>query len=228
MSQEPEPSGVSQAAESFSWSEVWLRALTRPSVTTFESLLQDPNATTQRAYIWIAVSALIAYLVSLVLASGFLAVDERLLAELMASMAICGLCGAIIAPLLSVLALIINAGFAHLCARALGGPGTYGQLAYAFASYQAPLALISGALAAIPCVRYLDIAIALYVIVLNVIAVQAVHRFGWGKSVVCAVVAPIVLLVIVACIIIALLTLLGPAVGNVFSTIIEELATPMP
>lgn len=228
MSQEPEPSVVSQAADSLSWSEVWLRALTRPSVATFESLLQDPNATTQRAYIWIAVSALIAYLVSLVLAFVFVAAEDGMIVELIGSMAICGFCGAIIAPLLSVLALMINAGLAHLCARALGGPGTYSQLAYAFSSYQAPLALISGVIFVVPCVRYLDIAIALYVIVLNVIAVQAVHRFSWGKSVFCAVIVPIVLVVIVACVIIAILTLIGPAVGNVFSTMIEELATPMP
>ena len=33
---------------------------------------------------------------------------------------------------------------------------------------------------------------------------------------------------LIACGVIFMLTLLGPSVGNVFSTIIEEVATPMP
>ena len=229
MSQESEPPVASHAAESFSWSEVWLRAVTRPSVVTFESLLQDPNATTQRAYIWIVSSALIAYLISLALTAVLSEVLQAgAIVELALGLAICGLCGAIIAPLLSVLALVVNVGLMHLCARILDETGTFGQLIYAVAAYQAPLALISGVLGVVPGVRYLAFAIAIYVIVLNVIAVQSVHRFGWGKSVVCAVVVPIVLTVLLACVIIAILMLIGPAVGSVFSTIIEEIGTPMP
>ena len=146
MSQELEPSVVSQAAESFSWSEAWFRAVTRPSVATFESLLQDSNATTQRAYIWVAISALIAYLVSLALTTVFGAVlGEGTIVELVGGLAICGFCGAIVVPFLSVLTLLINVGLMHLCARVLDGPGTFDQLLYAAAAYQAPLSVIGAA-----------------------------------------------------------------------------------
>ena len=49
-----------------------------------------------------------------------------------------------------------------------------------------------------------------------------------GKITIGIIVAVILLVVCVCCVIFFGLTLLGPAVGNVFSNIIEELATPVP
>ena len=144
MSQEWEDLPVSEPIESLPWREVWMQALTQPAVSTYERLLQDPQATVRRAYTWVAVAALIAYFIylplNLILTGTW---QEGMLAELLGSLALCGICGAVVIPLLSVLGFVISAGFTHLVARALGGTGTYPEIAYAYATYQAPLALVS-------------------------------------------------------------------------------------
>ena len=110
----------------------------------------------------------------------------------------------------------------------LGGTGTYAKLAYAFAAYLAPLTLVSSFISAIPLVNCLTLPIAIYGIVLNVIAVKAVHQFGWGKALASSVLVFAGILLVVAVGVIVILALLGPAIGTVFSNIVEGITTPVP
>ena len=58
-------------------------------------------------------------------------------------------------------------------------------------------------------------------------AVKAVNQFGWGKAIASSVLPLALILVPVA--VIAILLLLGPVIGNVFSNIVGEMAlTPVP
>ena len=73
------------------------------------------------------------------------------------------------------------------------------------------------------------LALVVYALVLQIIAIRAVFGFGWGKAIVAAWVVPLALVACLAIVAISMLVLLGPAVGNVFSNIVEQLSlTPSP
>lgn len=188
----PEVQAPPQAGR-LTWLEVWVRALTRPSVATFEGLRRDPEATTRRAYTWMAVIGLITFLLLWLLTVVLIRLFAGgAMAEIWGSVVAYGVCGAAVVPLALALALTINWGLTHLIALALGGTGTFSELAYAFATYHAPLWLITFVLAMIPHVGYLAYALGLYLIVLNVLALQAVHRFGVGRAVASVLGIPII------------------------------------
>lgn len=189
--------------------DVWIRALTQPSVATFEDLVWNCNTT--RAYTWVCVSTLIGYTISVVGSESFVRGGMDVSGAL--------ICGAPIRALLSVLGLTINAGITQLVASALGGTGTYSKLAYAFASYMAPLALVTSMLGCVPYCNLLSYPLVIYGIVLNVIAVKAVHEFGWGE----AVVSSAFFFIAMSVAVVGALLLLGPVVGNVFSNILQEM-----
>jgi hypothetical protein len=195
-------------------------------VATFEGLVQDPNATERRAYTWIFVSALIGLAISALLGIVFgtsTPESPEATGVMVGSSLTCLICGAPISAGLSVLGLMIMAGITQLIAGALGGTGTYSKLVYAFAAYTAPLTLITSVLGAIPYINFLTVPLVIYGMVLNVIAVRAVHQFGWGKAIASSVVILVGILVLVAIVVIAILLLLGPVVGNVFSNIVENI-----
>jgi hypothetical protein len=99
-----------------------------------------------------------------------------------------------------VLGFALVTGITQLVAKILGGSGTYSKLAYATAAYSAPLSLLTTALGAIPYVGYVTTPLGwIYGLVLNVIAVKAVNKFGWGKAIV-----PSAVLVVVGLILIVL------------------------
>ncbi len=169
MTQDTEISQDIQHSQVLSWHEVWIQALTQPSVATYQSLIQDPQASPKRAYGWVALNALIAFLISAVGTLLWIALGA---AEGMSRIGGI-LCGLPIAVVLAVLGLAIMAGVSNLIARLFEGEGTYSALVYAFASYLAPLSLISGVLGLIPVLGgFLALLPGLYGLVLNVIAVK--------------------------------------------------------
>jgi Yip1-like protein len=222
------------AGAPLSWSQAWLLAITRPSVATFESIARDPRATANRAYGWIFVSTLLTYAIVLLgqwvlsalrggASPGPLAADG-----LVGSTLIFLVCGAPLGAVFAVVGLMISAGLSQLIAGALGGAGSYARLAYVIAAYLAPLTLISSVIGFFPLANCLLFPLGIYALVLNVIAVKAVNQFGWGKAVVSSAVVLVGVLIVVAVFVIVILALLGPAIGNVFSNIIQEMGTPVP
>jgi hypothetical protein len=218
---------------SYTWSEAWIKALTQPTVRTFEAIANDPKATANRAYVWVAVSSLIAYVISMALQL-MLGTSNTLLSQpgregALGALGFAGaglgtlVCCAPFVAAFAVLGLAISAGITQLIASALGGTGTYPKLAYAIAAYDAPITLITGLVSAIPFLNCLAFPIGIYAIVLNVIAVKAVHQFGWGKAVASSVLILAAILVFVAVVVIVILALLGPAIGNIFSNIVENI-----
>jgi hypothetical protein len=212
-------------AASLSWSEVWQRALLQPTVESYETLIRDPKANASRGYTWMAVCGVISYALSalLGLALGAAQVDTVSVTQLAGEGVTTLLCGVPAAALGGIIGVAISAGISHLIARALGGTGTYDKLAYAVAAYQAPLMLISSVLSAVPYLCFLSYALSAYAIVLNVIAVKAVHRFGWGQAIVSSVIVLVALIACIAVVAVAILVLLGPVIGDVFSNIVREI-----
>jgi hypothetical protein len=205
--------------------------MTRPSVATFENIVRDPAASNNRAYAWVFVSALLSYAIAVPLQwvfTNLLGAGSPDSGSDLGSSLVLLVCGAPLVGVFSVLGLMISAAVSQFVAGILGGSGTYTQLAYALAAYLAPLALITGIVGAIPLVNCLLVPLGIYGLVLNIVAVKAVHQFGWGKAVASSVVVFAGILVVVAFLTIIVLALLGPAIGNVFSNIIEGLDTPAP
>lgn len=210
-------SSTDNASPLSTWLEVWILALTQPSVPAYERIINDPAATSARAYTWILVTALIGYGIS---AFFQLAGDSEVAQG--------GLlvCGAPVAAVLSVGGFIIAAGLINIVARALGGSGTYPQLACAMAAYVAPLSLISSVISPLRVLGLLIVPLGLYGMALNVIAVKATHRFGWGEAIASS--AVILALACAAAALIALLAVMGGGIEDVFSNIVDQLGTPQP
>jgi hypothetical protein len=186
----PPPSGVSQ------WFSVWKDAVTKPSDQTFATLAASPNAKLTTALLWVFLGALVsAFLTSLVpnpALNGMLqnyGVDTTNVGGGVGAFVIRVICGAPIAAVISVVFFVIGVGIVYLLARMFGGRGTFDQLAYAFAAILTPFSLVSGVLgllSAIPfvglCFGILSLALLIYVIVLQVMAVKGVNQFGWGQA----------------------------------------------
>ena len=186
----PPPSGVSE------WFSVWRDALTRPSDQTFARIAQSPNAKLTTALIWVFIGSLVNFfLASLVQGAvmrqmiqnsdlgleGFPAAGGGL---------ITAICGAPIGAVISVVLFVIVIGIVQLLAKMFGGRGTFDQLAYAIAAIVTPFYFVSGLLtllSAIPfagfCFGIVGLLAALYVLVLEVMAVKGVNQFGWGQAI---------------------------------------------
>lgn len=186
----PPPSGVAQ------WFAVWRDAVTKPNEQTFASLAQSPNAKLPTALLWVFLGALVnAFLAALVQGRLFrqymqnFNFDMSRFGEGAGALLIRVICGAPIAAVIAVIFFVIGAGIVYLLARMFGGRGTFDQLAYAFAAITTPIALVNGVLtllAAIPfvgfCFGLVSVLLAIYAIVLQVMAVKGVNQFGWGQA----------------------------------------------
>lgn len=228
MSQEPDPYAM-QPAASRSWSDIWISALTKPSVETYEGIISDPDASPNRGYKWVFLAGLVASVVTFLISAVITGLAGADAAEAYGLGALAGgsllqlFCIAPFAAVMSVIGLIISAGVTQFFASALGGTGTYSKLVYALAAYAAPLSLITAVISPIPGVNCLAIPLGFFGLVLNVIANKAVNQFSWGRAIASSVVFIAALLVLVAVLVIVLLALLGPAIGEVFSDIVENI-----
>ncbi len=218
--------------QSYSWSQVFLLALTKPSLDTYTKLIRDPGASANKAYLWLFVGGTLAYaiyiVIDLVLGSPFGLVDT---APELAGASILVICCAPVAGILSVIGIAIQAVITQFISRLMGGIGTYSQLLYGIATYSVPISIISVIVSlftvASPFVVFcLSLPLSLYSLVLFVTAINAVNQFGWGKSVASGIVIPLVIFGLIACGVIVVLSLLGPQIGDVFSEIIRTLEAP--
>lgn len=223
----PPPAGVS------AWLSTWREAINRPSEQTFARIAQSPQAKSTTALLWIFLTSLLSsFLASLVqgvmvrqiLQNSDLGIEQ--FGGGAANPLIAIICGAPIAAVISTVIFAVFVGIVQLIAKMFGGRGTFDQLAYAIGAIVAPFYLLSGfltLLSAIPyvglCFGVLSLIALLYVVVLEVTAVKGVNQFGWGQA------AGSVLLPILgfACCLAAvaagLVSVLGPALQDVFDQI---------
>jgi hypothetical protein len=215
-------------------SDIWVKALTQPSAATYEDFVARPGVSLGRAFSWVFVCS---FLGSIITFLGFILTGSLSnfpfsqtpeLGQAARVPFYLFVCGVPLGAVMAVVGLAIVTGVSQIVARMLGGVGTFTQLAYAIAAYAAPLSLVTSLLSVIPIIGCLNALLAIYGLVLNVIAVKAVHRFDYGRAVISSAALLIILIVIVACFVIVILALLAPAVGTVFSNIIQEMGTPMP
>ncbi len=228
----PPPSGVSE------WFSVWRDAITKPSDQTYARIATSPNAKTTTALLWVFIGSRVSFFVTSL-------VPNQALRQLMQNSnfgngqgfpaaagggLVSAICGAPIGAIISVVIFAIVVGILQLVAKMFGGRGTFDQLAYAMAAIQTPVYFVSallGLLAAIPfvglCFSLVSLAIGIYVLVLQVMAVKGVNQFGWGQAVGSCAIPFLVILCCFAVGVVAFLRLLGPQINNIFNSIQQSL-----
>lgn len=205
--------------ESLTWSEIWIKAVTEPSEETYREIISDPGASNRKANTWVFLAAMGAWILSALL--GYFLGTSLLGTQMDSGPTILVgslICAGPMAGVFAILSLGISSGIRQAVARLLGGEGQRRELAFAMAAYIAPLVLLSSLLSALPVIKYLSYLISLYTLVLNVVAIKAVNRFEWGKAVLASL-SVLLVAVGVALVVILLLVLLGPSIGEIFNSL---------
>ena len=211
--------------------QIWLKALTRPTEQTYLEIVNSPAASVRTAYMWLG----IAYVISFVISVAILQLSAVFqyggdfgssIGSALAAIA----CGAPIGAVVALLLYALEVAIIQWVAKMFKGAGSFDKLLYAFAAFTAPLSLVSAALSIfslIPlvgfCISMFGIAIVVYQIFLMVTATKAVNGFGWGEAAGSVLIPTIVFIFLCSCVTIGILMLLGPVIGDVFSTINSSL-----
>ena len=221
----PPPSGISE------WFSVWRDALTKPSDQTFSAIAQSPRAKATTALLWVFLGSLVNFFLASL-------VQGRIMRQIMQNSNFGGngfpragggliatICGAPIAAVVAVVLFAIVIGVVQLLARLFGGHGTFDQLAYAIAAIVTPFYFVSGVLtllSAIPfagfCFGIMGLFAALYVLVLEVMAVKGVNQFGWGQALASMLLPVFAIACCLSIGVIGIFRALGPNLPNLFPT----------
>ncbi|RJP48222.1 MAG: YIP1 family protein [Anaerolineaceae bacterium] len=227
MESKPGPAG---------WFQVWVTALTKPNEQTFIDLTESPNATSKTAFIWVFIAGTIASVFQSILQAIYAATGTTPqlpipgLEEYTQSVgtgsvgsALIGICFSPIAGVIAVLFFALFVAVIQWVAKLFGGSGTFDKMTYAFAAISVPFTLISAVLTlfnAIPyvglCTGLISFGVGIYALVLQVMAVKGVNRFGWGQAIGSIFIPWLVILLFCCCIVFGLSMLLGPVIGDVF------------
>jgi hypothetical protein len=209
---------VVAAPRSYRWNEVWSKIYFHPSDNSFLDILSDPTAKAGRAYLWVAVMAVIIAILDAVVGA-FTANDFRL--------------GCFISQIVgAVIGLAIGTAIPHLVAKLVGGTGAFSQLVYSFGAVQAPYVLgtwfldlynklgrpgltggeISPGLIITFVLLPLGLAWSIYAFILDIIAIRAVERISTGRALIVAFFP--VILVLILLLILLIVGVLPTILGN--------------
>jgi hypothetical protein len=211
--------------EPLSWWESWTSAIFKPSVATFERIANDPQASILRAGLWVFFGALIGMFISVPLSLAFnpdlVNKLQQLTGEIGSALtATVGLmlCVVPLSAIFSVVGMIISGALIQLVARLLGGQGTLEGTLNGLAAITAPLTPVSALLGTIPVVGgCLALPLSLYILVLNVMAVKASNRFGWGAAVAAVLLPGLVIGGLCCCVAFALASAIGVALPELLN-----------
>ncbi len=236
MESKPGPAG---------WFPVWIKAVTQPNEQTFVDITESPDASSRTAYIWIFIAGTISGIIqaiantirlSMGLGSAFQQIPgmeqfPQSTGGGGAGVLIGGLCASPIAGLISVVLVALLVAIVQWIAKLFGGTGTYDKLLYAFAAITVPFSIVSSVLILLGVIPYVGICfgvislgLSIYALVLNVMAVKGINRFGWGPAAGSVLIPGCVVILLCACVVIGGLMVLGPVIGNVFEQINQSLA----
>lgn len=191
------------------WHRAWAGILRYPSVTNFEILLLNPNAKRRTAYNWMAVVgiglSIISFLPVALTLQQLTGGPQR---NVLIVTGVVVLCSLPLNAVASIFGLVFAVTIQNSSAQLLGGKGTFDQLVYAEATFAAPLFLVSSTLSVLPYLNLLTVPVAIYSCILSVMAIKAVHQFGWTKAIVSSL-AVFVFIAIISIVLLAFLTSRG-------------------
>jgi hypothetical protein len=189
-----------------------IAVLTRPSASTFEEHEQN-NLGWALIYSLIAgvINAIINWVGSLVFPQQ---VDMPGMEPGMAA-AQPGLFGLIIGSLIgTTIGLLIYWGIVYGLGRAFGGTGAFGELAYGFALFSAPLTVLGTLVGIIPVVGgFISLAVAIYSLYLTYLAIQSGMNLPANKALYVVPILLAIAVAIVACIVIFFAAVIAALLG---------------
>jgi len=190
-----------------------IAVLTRPSASTFEEHEQN-NLGWALIYSLIAgvINAIINWIGSLVFPQQI--VDMPGIEPGMAA-AQPGLFGLIIGSLIgTTIGLLIYWGIVYGLGRAFGGTGAFGELAYGFALFSAPLTVLGTLVGIIPVVGgFISLAVAIYSLYLTYLAIQSGMNLPANKALYVVLILLAIAVAIVACIVIFFAAVIAALLG---------------
>jgi hypothetical protein len=169
------------------WRKICILAIRHPSIRTFEIIAADPGASAIRASSWVFFSTFGGLAASILLLALLSIVVLILLGSAPSGGASLLYDGFILCLIISLGALAqfwVGIGAMQIAAKILGGKGSASKLAFAVASFTSlslflPIAFLA---MVFPIIQTLIAATNLYGIMLTILVVAAVNRFGWVKS----------------------------------------------
>jgi hypothetical protein len=182
------------------WYEIWRDVWTNPGVEAFWSILKERDHSATRGFIWIGVTSLVLGLAG-ALTSGpvFSSVNSQVPSFLSTGQTLLtAVCTVILAPIFTIISMMILTGIFHLIAKLFHGDGTWGDLVFCVATVVAPASIISGVLGTVwglvsqvqilfflvaIFAGVIGVALAIYNIVLYVLAVKASENVGTGGGI---------------------------------------------
>jgi hypothetical protein len=194
------------------WYRVWIDVVTHPSRDTFRRILADPTAGQKRAFTWMAVMGLVWGIMFGIFFQAGGGLPYGNLPTLSTGLWI--LCLVILFPIFSVIGLALSTAIFHGIAKLLGGAGTFDALVYCIAAISAPMSIVTvpvsllqtalsrgGSASSIAplCVVPFSLALGIYSIVLEVLAIDSVERIGTGKAVLTVLIPVIIAFAIGVC-----------------------------
>ncbi len=178
------------------WTDVWTMAVTRPTVDTFDKLLQDPLVTWTRALAWLFLTGIISAVVSFnVLVSSpifqdalaQMSAEAGLTSDIGGSVLLSLACFVVpFAAAFSVLGFLVLAWVIHIAAQRAANmslDGTFLRFFYCVAAISAPIGLLNALLVIVPLLGFLGLVLLGYQAYLYVLAVRAIYRLQGSTSV---------------------------------------------
>lgn len=235
----PEPASFS------SWFSIWINAVTKPSEQTYTAMSEHPDAQSySRAFTWVflagTISAVISGVLRGILELAGLSTQVQIpgMSELigsgappnaLASLGI-SLCTSPISGALAVLFFAIFVGIIQWVAKMFKGVGNFSQLAYVTAAISVPFSLVSSFLTPFStvqvvgyCTAAISLLMGLYAMYLQLLAVKAVNKFGWGEAAGSYFLPVLLIACICGCVIVGLGSMFGLAFNELLN---QGLTTP--
>ncbi len=229
------------------WFATWVKAITKPQEQTYVDITEQPGANSKTAYIWIFIAGTLSGIVQAIMVAvrtmlgtttqfpipGFEQFSQQppAMADGGIATVLFSLCLSPIAGVIAVLFFALGTAIIQWIAKLFGGTGTFEKMVYALAAISVPVTLVSlvlSLLSMIPfvgiCTGLLSLGFSFYALYLQIVAVKAVNRFGWGQAAGSVLLPVLVVLFICGCVVVGGLMLLGPTIGSVFSEINQSLA----
>ena len=212
---------------------VWSQVFTRPSERTFLEITDHPEARAKAAYLWVFLTGTLSGLLNsltrfviLLLGLRQVAPDFGQISGAPAALGIGGLlaaiCGAPIAGLFSVLGFALGVSIVHATARFFGSQGTFDKLAYAFGAIAAPWSVVTALMVplnVIPYVAFCTLPVVLlltfYALFLQMTAIKAVHRCGWGEAATILFLPGLLILMLCGVSFLVLMRVAGPSINEI-------------
>lgn len=159
-----------------SWFQIWTNALIHPGNQIFNNHSLTSDVAKRKAYEWVYVAAI-----------GFL-LNYFSLNPVPDNVNIGNNIGKSMGlGVFLLFGFVLMTVFIQTIATILGGKAERSDLAYAFATYIAPLGIISGILSFIPF-------LIVYGFILNIMTTKRIYQFDWLRAIVCNMIVFIVIL----------------------------------